>query len=153
MTTLYSPEERKKIEWAVGAIVNGDSRKIQKFLVLYGPPGSGKSTVLNIVQKLFDGYWSVFDSKVLGSSSNAFALEAFKSNPLIAIQHDGDLSRIEDNTRLNSLVSHETMLVNEKFRSQYSSQFKGLPLAGKRGGLSASDAGGYRQKIFQPGSR
>lgn len=83
MTTLYSPEERKKIEWAVGAIVNGDSRKIQKFLVLYGPPGSGKSTVLNIVQKLFDGYWSVFDSKVLGSSSNAFALEAFKSNPLI----------------------------------------------------------------------
>lgn len=36
MTTLYSPEERKKIEWAVGAIVNGDSRKIQKFLVLYG---------------------------------------------------------------------------------------------------------------------
>mgnify|MGYP000296704102 CR=1 FL=1 len=66
MTTLYSSEERKKIEWAVGAIVNGDSRKIQKFLVLYGPPGSGKSTVLNIVQKLFDGYWSVFDSKVLG---------------------------------------------------------------------------------------
>lgn len=30
---------------------------------------------------------------------------------------------------------------------------KGLPLAGKRGGLSAPDAGGYRQKIFQPGSR
>ena len=124
MSTLYSEDERRKIEWAIGAIVNGDSRKIQKFLVLYGPPGSGKSTVLNIVQKLFDGYWSVFDSKVLGSSSNAFALEAFKSNPLIAIQHDGDLSRIEDNTRLNSLVSHETMLVNEKFRSQYASQFK-----------------------------
>ena len=39
---------------------------------------------------MFDGYWAVFDSKALGSSSNAFALEAFKSNPLIAIQHDGD---------------------------------------------------------------
>ena len=46
MSTLYSPEERQKIEWAVGAIVNGDSRKIQKFLVLYGPPGSGKSCLL-----------------------------------------------------------------------------------------------------------
>ena len=33
---------------------------------------------------------------------NSFALEAFKSNPMVAIQHDGDLSRIEDNTRLNS---------------------------------------------------
>lgn len=140
MATLYSPEERKKIEWAVGAIVNGDSRKIQKFLVLYGPPGSGKSTVLNIVQKLFDGYWSVFDSKVLGSSSNAFALEAFKSNPLIAIQHDGDLSRIEDNTRLNSLVSHETMLVNEKFRSQYSSQFKCFMFLGTNKPVKITDA-------------
>ena len=75
-------------------------------MVLYGPAGSGKSTVLNIIQQLFEGYYSVFDAKALGSSSNAFALEAFRSNPLVAIQHDGDLSRIEDNTRLNSLVSH-----------------------------------------------
>lgn len=140
MGTLYSPEEREKIEWCVGAIVNGDSKTIQKFLVLYGPPGSGKSTVLNIVQKLFDGYWSVFDSKVLGSSSNAFALEAFKSNPLIAIQHDGDLSRIEDNTRLNSLVSHETMLVNEKFRSQYANQFKCFLFLGTNKPVKITDA-------------
>jgi hypothetical protein len=123
MSTLYSPEEREKLEWAIGSIVSGDSRKLQKFIVLYGAPGSGKSTVLNIVQELFKGYYSVFDARALGSSSNSFALEAFKSNPLIAIQHDGDLSRIEDNTRLNSVVSHETMMVNEKFRSAYSNKF------------------------------
>jgi hypothetical protein len=140
MSTLYSPGEREKIEWAIGAIVDGDSKKIQKFLVLYGPPGSGKSTILNIVQKLFEGYWSVFDSKVLGSSSNAFALEAFKTNPLVAIQHDGDLSRIEDNTRLNSLVSHETMLVNEKFRSQYASQFKCFMFLGTNKPVRITDA-------------
>ena len=70
MSTLYSDEERHKIEWAIGSIVNGDSKKIQKFLVLYGAPGTGKSTVLNIIQKLFDGYYSVFDEKALGSSSN-----------------------------------------------------------------------------------
>lgn len=140
MGTLYSPGEREKIEWAIGAIVDGDSKKIQKFLVLYGPPGSGKSTILNIVQKLFEGYWSVFDSKVLGSSSNAFALEAFKTNPLVAIQHDGDLSRIEDNTRLNSLVSHETMLVNEKFRSQYASHFKCFMFLGTNKPVRITDA-------------
>ena len=106
MSVLYSEPERHKIEWAIGSIVNGDSKQIQKFLVLYGSAGTGKSTVLNIIQELFEGYYSVFDAKALGSSSNSFALEAFKANPLVAIQHDGDLSRIEDNTRLNSLVSH-----------------------------------------------
>lgn len=68
MRTLYSPEEREKIEWCIGSIVNGDSKTIQKFMVLYGPPGSGKSTVLNIIQKLFPGYYAAFDSQALGSA-------------------------------------------------------------------------------------
>ena len=59
MSTLYDEENRRKIEWAVGSIINGDSKKIQKFLVLYGAPGTGKSTVLNIIQKLFEGYYSM----------------------------------------------------------------------------------------------
>lgn len=130
ISTLYSPEERRKIEWAIGAIVNGDSVKIQKFLVLYGAAGTGKSTILNIIQMLFEGYYSVFDARALGSSSNSFALEAFKTNPLVAIQHDGDLSHIEDNTRLNSLVSHELMTVNEKFRSAYANRFKSFLFMG-----------------------
>ena len=50
-------------------------------MVLYGEAGTGKSTILNVVQQLFDGYHTVFDAKSLGSSNNAFALEAFKSNP------------------------------------------------------------------------
>lgn len=128
--TLYSPEERQKIEWAIGSIVSGDSKHIQKFMVLYGAAGTGKSTILNIIQKLFEGYYSVFDAKSLGSSTNSFALEAFKSNPLVAIQHDGDLSRIEDNTRLNSLVSHELMTVNEKFKSTYANRFKAFLFMG-----------------------
>lgn len=124
MSVIYSEEERHKIEWAIGSIVCGDSKKLQKFMVLYGAAGTGKSTILNIIQKLFEGYYSVFDAKALGSASNSFALEAFKSNPLVAIQHDGDLSRIEDNTRLNSLVSHELMTVNEKFKATYANSFK-----------------------------
>ena len=117
--TLYLPEERKKIEWAIGSIVNGDSRDIQKFLVFYGEAGAGKSTILNVIQKLFAGYYVMFDAKSLTGNNNQFATEAFRSNPLVAIQHDGDLSRIEDNTKLNSIVSHEEMLVNEKFKSSY----------------------------------
>ena len=123
ISTLYTEEERHKIEWAIGAIVTGDSKTLQKFLVLYGGPGTGKSTILNIIQDLFDGYHAVFDAKALGSASAQFALEPFKKNPLVAIQHDGDLSKIEDNTRLNSVVSHEWMSVNEKHKSQYENRF------------------------------
>lgn len=140
MSVLYSEEERHKIEWAIGAIVTGDSKTIQKFMVLYGSAGTGKSTVLNIIQKLFEGYHSVFDAKALGSSNNAFALEAFKSNPLVAIQHDGDLSRIEDNTRLNSLVSHEYMTINEKFKSTYANQFKCFLIMGTNKPVKITDA-------------
>lgn len=123
ISTLYSEEERHKLEWAIGSIVTGDSRHLQKFLVLYGGPGTGKSTILNIVQDLFAGYHAVFDAKALGSANAQFALEPFKKNPLVAIQHDGDLSKIEDNTRLNSVVSHEWMSVNEKHKSQYENRF------------------------------
>lgn len=140
MSVLYSKEERMKIEWAIGAVVNGDSKTVQKFLVLYGAAGTGKSTILNIIQKLFEGYYAVFSSKALGSSSNAFALEAFKSNPLVAIEHDGDLSRIEDNTRLNSLVSHETMTVNEKFKSTYSNKFNSFLFIGTNKPVKITDA-------------
>lgn len=122
--TLYTPEERHKLEWAIGSIVSGDSKTIQKFMVLYGSAGTGKSTILNIIQDLFEGYYAVFDAKSLGNANSSFALEAFTCNPLVAIQHDGDLSRIEDNTRLNSLVSHEEMSVNEKFKRSYPMRFK-----------------------------
>jgi len=140
ISTLYSPEERHKIEWAIGSIVTGDSKKIQKFMVLYGAAGTGKSTILNIIQQLFEGYYSVFDAKALGSSSNSFALEAFKSNPLVAIQHDGDLSKIEDNTRLNSLVSHEYMTINEKFKSTYTNRFKCFLFMGTNKPVKITDA-------------
>jgi len=119
MSTLYSPEERDKLEWAVGAIINGDSKKLQKFIVLYGEAGSGKSTFLSIVEKLFDGYYCMFEAKALTMQNNQFSLEPFKDNPLVAIQHDGDLSKIEDNTKLNSLVSHEKMVINQKHKNLF----------------------------------
>ena len=119
MNTLYSPEEREKIDWSIGAIISGDSKSIQKFLVLYGAGGTGKSTVLNIIDKMFDGYNIKFDSKDIVTGTNSFAGDVFGSNPLVALQHEGDLSQIRDNSVLNNIVSHETMVINEKFKSKY----------------------------------
>lgn len=139
MSTLYSPEERHKIEWAVGSVVNGDSKWIQKFLVLVGDAGTGKSTVLKIISKLFEGYTAAIDAKALGSGKD-FALEPFKNNPLVAIEDDSKLDRIEDNTRLNSLVSHERMVVNEKHKSMYSMNFNSFIFLGSNSPVAITDA-------------
>jgi len=139
-TTLYSEEELHKLEWAIGAIITGDARKIQKFEVLYGAAGTGKGTMLDIIAKLFEGYYCTFEAKALGSANASFALEPFKHNPLVAIQFDGDLSKIEDNTRINSLVSHEEMIVNEKFKSAYTSRFKCFMFMGTNKPVKITDA-------------
>jgi hypothetical protein len=138
--TLYSIEERKKIEWAIGAIISGDSKKIQKFFVFYGQPGTGKSTVLSVIEKLFEGYTEKFEAKALASSNNAFSTEAFKSNPLVAIQHDGDLSRIDDNTKLNSIVAHEDIRMNEKYKPSYTGRVNAMLFMGTNQPVKISDA-------------
>ena len=68
--TLYFPDERKKIEWAIGAVVSGDSRSIQKFLVFYGDPGYGKGTILDIIKEMFDPYTVSFDAGELTGFSS-----------------------------------------------------------------------------------
>lgn len=140
LSVLYSPSERDKIEWAIGAVVAGEAKRIQKFLVFYGPAGSGKSTILNIIQRLFDGYVTTFDARALGSSNGTFATEAFKNNPLVAIQHDGDLSRIDDNTKLNSIISHEDMPMNEKFKPGYTARVNAFLFMGTNQPVKISDA-------------
>lgn len=137
---LYEPEERAKLEWAIGAIVSGDAKDIQKFIVLYGKGGSGKSTILNIIQWLFEDYVAVFEAKALAGSNNLFATEAFRHNPLVAIQHDGDLSKIEDNTKLNSIISHEDLLINEKNKPSYMARINAFLFMGTNKPVHITDA-------------
>lgn len=138
--TLYKPDERAKIEWFIGSIVSGDSVTIQKFLVLHGPPGAGKGTIIDIVLDLFPGYVTTFDAKALGSGGNQFASAAFESNPLVAIQHDGDLSRVEDNTMLNSIVSHEIMKVNQKYKPSFDTRINAALIMGTNKPVKITDA-------------
>ena len=119
ISQLYEPEERLKIEWAIGSILSGDAKKIQKFLVFYGPQGSGKSTILNIVMKLLDGYYATFKAENLVNSGDQFGCKFLSSNPLVAIDEDTNLSRIETNATINKIASHEELEINEKYKSQY----------------------------------
>lgn len=138
--TLYSPDERRKIEWVIGSIINGDSKTIQKFLVLHGAGGTGKSTIINIIRELFSGYCETFSSKSLGSANNEFSLESFKDNPLVATDSEGDLSKIEDNTKLNNIIAHEPLVVNEKHKNLYKAQFISFCIIGTNRPVRITDA-------------
>lgn len=138
--TLYSPDEKAKIEWAIGAVVSGDSKKIQKFLVFYGPGGTGKSTIMNIISDLFVGYTTTIEFKALTSNNAAFATEVFKDNPLVAIQQDGDLSKMEDNSKLNSIISHEDMTMNEKYKPSYTARVNAFLFMGTNLPVKISDS-------------
>lgn len=117
---LYAPEEKLKFEWAIGSILTGRAAlDVQKFYVFYGPPGSGKSTIMNIIEKLFEGHTASFSAYDMGKADAQFSLEPFSKNPLVAIDQDGDLSRIEVNKNLNSIVSHDKVLINAKGKNLY----------------------------------
>lgn len=147
--TLYSPEERMKFEWAIGSVVCGDAKWIQKFLVFVGDHGTGKSTVLKIIRWLFEGprhrrsdpsYIATINAKAIGSASASFALESMVDNPLIAMQDDTDLSKIEDNTRLNSIVSHEPMSVDVKYKSAFPMEFHAMLFLGTNKEVKITDS-------------
>ena len=140
MSTLYDPDERKKLEWAIGCIVSGDSTWVQKFIVIVGEPGTGKSTFFKLLRMLFKGYIATINAKALGDGHSQFALEPLKNDPLVAIEDDAKLDKITDNTRLNSLVSHEPMTVNEKFKAQYENTFHAFIFLGSNTDVRITDS-------------
>lgn len=146
VSVLYEPDERAKFEWAIGSIIAGDSKTIQKFLVFYGKGGTGKSSVMEIIDWLFGGdvkeggYVAMFEAQSLVGGNSAFGMEAFRDNPLVAIQHDSDLSKIEDNSRLNSIISHERMKINEKFKATYDSKINAMLFMGTNKHVQIADA-------------
>lgn len=117
---LYDEENLTKFMWGVGAVLSGESKIIQKFFVLFGLPGTGKSTSLNLLEKLFEGHVTHFEAGLMTNANSNFSIEAFKNNPLVGIDHEGDLSKIRNNSVLTSVVSHDNIVINVKYQHPFS---------------------------------
>lgn len=49
---LYSEKDRQAFEWAIGSALQLGPKKI---VVIHGEGGTGKSTILKIIEKIFEG--------------------------------------------------------------------------------------------------
>ena len=140
ISTLYEPIERKKIEWAIGAIISGDARYIEKMLVFYGQAGTGKGSILKVIKQLFQEYCGIFTAQKLCGREVGFALEMFKDNPRISIDFDGKLSNIEDNTSIDKVISHEELTIDSKHKSLYNESFETMLFVGTNNPVKITDS-------------
>ena len=137
---LYDPEELEKLEWSVGLCLCGEQSLVHKFVAIFGGTGTGKSTYLNIIDSLFQGYTETIHVSDIVDGANAFALSGFASNPLVILEHDCNLSRIKDNSRLNSMAAHEKMQINVKNQSLYTARILGMMFLGTNKPIHITDA-------------
>ena len=120
ISTLYSEEDRTKLEWSIGSIFAGwkETKKNDRMVLLYGRPGSGKSTVIDILKMLFEDYCGEVEVDDIVNNTRQFAKASLRDNPLVAIQDDAKLTRI-DNQEMNKILSHTKIEINEKGMQQY----------------------------------
>ncbi len=148
MGTLWAPEQRTKLEWAIGSIISGDSKHIQKFIVMYGAPGTGKSTVIKIINALFDGYTQKIVAQSIARGRN-FATGALKNNPLVAFDEDSDMSHVFNDAGLNSLISHEEIRIDDKYEKAYNKSVDAFIFMGTNSPveITSTNAGMLRRMI------
>lgn len=140
VSVLYDPEELEKLEWAVGLCLCGEQSLVHKFISIFGGSGTGKSTYLSIIDSLFRGYTETINVHNIVSGQNEFALSRFSSNPLVIIEHDCNLSTIKDNSRFNSIISHEKMEINVKNQALYTARILGMLFLGTNKPIHITDA-------------
>lgn len=130
----YLPDEQQKWEWFAGCGLAGDAKKIQKAIIFYGEPGTGKSSIAAewICNGIFDGmseshkskknntgYAGSFDATALAQSKDQFGTDFLEDDPVIALDNEAEMSVINARGTFNKIISHESVRVNAKFHATY----------------------------------
>lgn len=150
---LYLPDEREKWEWAVGCIIAGDQRKIQKMLAFYGEPGTGKSTIIkNIISELIFGglemgYARPFDANIL-CGGNDFGTEFLENDSVLVYDEDAEMGMITVRSTLNKIIAHEPVRVNAKFKRPFITRPNCVIFVGSNEPIQLSPNSGMKRRLI-----
>lgn len=150
---LYLPEEREKWEWYVGCLLAGDQDKIQKMLVFYGEPGTGKSTIIGkvLADTVFEGFEMGYVSKFEANNlvgRNEFATDFLEKDPVLVYDDDAEMNMITSKTTLNKIISHEAIRVNAKFEKAFVTRPHCLMIVGSNEPVQMSPNSGMNRRLI-----
>lgn len=150
---LYLPDERDKWEWAVGCIIAGDQRKIQKMFAFYGEPGTGKSTVIGkiIAELLMGGYEMGYAVKFEANNlcgGNEFGTDFLENDSVLVYDDDAEMGMITVRSTLNKIISHEPIRVNAKFKRPFITKPNCIMFVGTNDPIQLSPNSGMKRRLI-----
>lgn len=150
---LYLPDEREKWEWAVGCMIAGDQRKIQKMFVFYGEPGTGKSTIIGriIADMIMGGYEMGYATKFeanLLCGGNDFGTDFLENDSVLVYDDDAEMGMITVRSTLNKIISHEPIRVNAKFKKPFITTPNCIMFVGSNDPIQLSPNSGMKRRLI-----
>lgn len=124
MHKWYKPEDKEIVLWFIGAALTNNMKPIQKFLFIYGSGGSGKGSLLSVIEQVFEDYSKSIKLKKLAGASQ-FANSEIEDIPVL-VDEETDLSRMENQENFLSLTAHEELWIEKKGKDPYPETFNGL---------------------------
>ena len=150
---LYLPDERQKWEWAVGCMIAGDQRKIQKMFAFYGEPGTGKSTIIGriIADQIMGGYEMGYATKFeanLLCGGNDFGTDFLENDSVLVYDDDAEMGMITVRSTLNKIISHEPIRVNAKFKKPFITTPNCIMFVGSNDPIQLSPNSGMKRRLI-----
>lgn len=120
-TVLPDPEDRGTVRRMLGYALTPD-RSRQVFFVLYGPPGSGKSVIIETIKALFGTeLYSTCAYEELGDTFSLANMEGKLVNTAAEIRFDKNAEE-----RVKQIAEGSSMEINEKYKRRYTGRIKAL---------------------------
>lgn len=122
LRAIMDPVDRDYLESFIGHICLGDYDNVPKYTVLYGEAGTGKSTILKVLVRIFG------EGKISYSSEMA----KLAHSPIVII-HDGDADKIIDETNnVYSLSRTKFFIATNKLPNYWEPTARVLSMTGER---------------------
>lgn len=122
LRTIMDPVDRDYLESFIGHICLGDYDNVPKYIVLYGKAGTGKSTILNALVRIFGE----------GKISYGAEMAKLAHSPIIIIQ-DGNADKIIDETNNDySLSKTKFFIATNKLPNYWEPTARVLCMTGER---------------------